>query len=141
MRGDQRTQLELYVLVRRKFIFEFCFAGPIAPIAFAHSRDGLQGEFLLAFKTDARPFSEAENIFRFDVAIKSRVVLGARAKTGSHNQWRGKKERTRRAGVKHIPFPHWPGSRSGNQAARLMTRAIEKQFKKIRTQVNARGAH
>jgi hypothetical protein len=53
------------------------------------------------------------------------------AKTGSDNQRRGKKDRARRANVKHIPFPHTPASRPGNQVARHAPRMVQNQFKKF----------
>ena len=141
VRRDKWPKLELDVLVRRKFVFKFGFARPVTAVALAHPRNGFQGDLFLAFEAYARTFGKAENIFCFDVAIESLAILGAGARAGYDEQWRGKDKRARRASVKHIQHPHPPGSRPGNQAARQMQRAVQKQFKNFPAQVNARGIH
>jgi hypothetical protein len=62
VRRDQRPQLELHVLVRREFIFEFCLTCPITPIGFADPGDALRRKFFFTFEANTGPFGKTEDV-------------------------------------------------------------------------------
>ena len=113
---DQRTELELHVLVRRELVFELGVACKVAPVALADPRGGINGELLFAFEADARAAGEAEDVFRLGLAVELRIVLGV-GEACCNKKRRDHNDRARAINVRHFCFPHTPGSRSGNQVA------------------------
>ncbi len=105
MCGDQRAQFELDVLVRREFVFEFGLACRVTPIGFPESSGRVPGKLLFALETDAGAFSEAEDIFRFNVAIyRDVVILRLYAESGDQENWRSKNGRVCVANGGHFFF-------------------------------------
>ena len=75
VRGGERPEFKLNVLVRRELEFELGLAAEIAPCLLAKACLGVEREFLLAFQADSRAGGEAEHVFCLDVAPHRRIVL------------------------------------------------------------------
>jgi hypothetical protein len=66
--GDKRPELELYILVGRKFQFELRFTSQVLSASLAHAGLSIDRKLLFAFQSYARAFRESENVFCFYLA-------------------------------------------------------------------------